>query len=40
MIKKIKDTVPWTYLIGDLNREEIVGNFYEKELQKNKLRKV
>ena len=40
VIKKIKDTVPWTYLIGDLNREEIVGNFYEKELQKNKLRKV
>ena len=24
----------WTYIISDLNREEIVGLFYEKELQK------
>ena len=34
IIKKIKNTVPWTYVITDLNEEEIVGNFYEKELQK------
>ena len=27
-------TVPWTYAVGDLNGEEIVGTFYEKELQK------
>ena len=27
-------TVPWTYVISDLNGEEIVGSFYEKELQK------
>ena len=33
--KKVKNTVPWTYLISDLNRVEIVGNFYRKELQKN-----
>ena len=26
--------VPWTYLINDLNGEEIKGSFYEKELQK------
>ena len=26
----------WTYVISDLNREEIVGMFYEKELQKKK----
>ena len=32
--KKIKYTVPWTYVIGDLNGEQIVGSFYEKELQK------
>ena len=32
--KKIKNTVPWTYVISHLNGEEIVGNFYEKELQK------
>ena len=34
VIKKVKDTVTWTYVINDLNREEIVGTFYEKELQK------
>ena len=32
--KKIKNTVPWTYEICDLNGEEIVGSFYEKQLQK------
>ena len=31
---KIKNTVPWTYVINDLNGEEIIGLFYEKELQK------
>ena len=31
---KIKNTVPWTYVINDLNGEEIIGTFYEKELQK------
>ena len=34
MIKEIKNTVPWTYVISDLNGEEIIGTFYEKELQK------
>ena len=34
MIKKVKHTVPWTCVINDLNREEIIGTFYEKELQK------
>ena len=34
VIKKIKNTVPWTYVIKDLNDEEIIGTFYEKELQK------
>ena len=33
-IKKIKNTVPWTYVINDLNGEEIIRTFYEKELQK------
>ena len=32
MIKKVKHTVPWTYVINDLNREEIVGTFYENKL--------
>ena len=34
VIKKIKNAVPWTYVIDDLNGEEITGTFYEKELQK------
>ena len=34
IIKEIKSTVPWTYVINDLNGEEISGTFYEKELQK------
>ena len=34
MIKKFKNTVPWTYAISDLKGEEIVATFYEKELQK------
>ena len=34
VIKKVKNTVPWTYVIIDLNGEEITGTFYEKELQK------
>ena len=34
IIKKVKNTVPWTYVINDLNGEEIMGTFYEKELQK------
>ena len=29
VIKKIKNTVPWTYVINDLNGEEIIGTFYE-----------
>ena len=34
IIKKIKNTVPWIYVINDLNGEEINGTFYENELQK------
>ena len=34
VIKKVKNTVPWTYVINDLIGEEIVGTFYEKGLQK------
>ena len=34
VISKIKNTVPWTYVVSDLNGEEITGSFYEKELQK------
>ena len=34
VIKEVKDTVPWTYAISDLNGEKIIGTFYEKEQQK------
>ena len=34
VIKKVKNTVPWTYVTNGLNGEEIMGTFYEKELQK------
>ena len=34
IIKKIKNTVPWTYVVNDLNGEKIIGTFYENELQK------
>ena len=34
VVNKIKNTVPWTYAIRDLNGEEITGSFYEKELKK------
>ena len=37
VIKKVKNTIPWTYVINDLNGEEIIGKFYEKELQKTNL---
>ena len=34
VVSKIKNTVPLTYVINDLNGEEIIGTFHEKELQK------
>ena len=34
IISKIKNTVSWTYVISDLNGEEIAGRFYKKQLQK------
>ena len=43
VIKKVKDTVPWTYVINfvnDLNGEEIVGTFYKKKLLKIKQKKL
>ena len=34
IVSKIKNTVLWTYVISDMNDEEIIGTFYEKEFQK------
>ena len=39
IIGKIKDTVPWTYVISDLNGEPTPGSFYEKGLQKTRREK-
>ena len=39
MIKKVKNTVPWTYVISDVNGEQITWLFHEKELQKTNQRK-
>ena len=33
LLKKVENTVPWTYVINGLNGEEIIGTFYEKEIQ-------
>ena len=37
IVDKINDTVPYTYNLKDLNDEEIMGSFYDRELQKTKL---
>ena len=34
VIKKVKNIVPWTYVINDLNSDEIIETIYEKERQK------
>ena len=34
--KKVENALPCTYVISDLNDEEIVRTFYRKELKKNK----
>ena len=31
VLSKIKDTVPWIYVISDINGESITGSFYGKE---------
>ena len=34
VIKKVKNTVPWTYVVNDLNGEEITGTFLRKRITK------
>ena len=34
VVSRIKNTVPWIFVINDLNGEEIIETFYEKELQR------
>ena len=40
VIKEIKITVPWTYVINDLNSQEIIGTFYEKRTAKDKSTRI
>ena len=37
IVDKVNDTVPYTYNLKDLDDEEIISSFYDKELQKTKL---
>ena len=39
IVNKIKNTVPSTYTISDLNSKQIIESFYEKELQKTNQKK-
>ena len=39
VIKKVKNATPWTYVINNINEDEIVVTFYEEELQK-QIRKI
>ena len=39
VIQKVKNIVPWTYVISDLKGEKTVRTFYEKELKKKKIKK-
>ena len=34
MIKKVKNTVSWTFVISDLNGEEFAGTFYKQKLKR------
>ena len=36
IVNKINDTVRYTYNLKDLNDEELIGSFYDRELQKTK----
>ena len=39
VVSKIKNAVPWPYVINDLIGKEIIGTYYEKELQKTNQKK-
>ena len=34
VVSKIKSTFPWTYVVTDLNAQEITGSFYKKNYRK------
>ena len=35
VVSKIKNAIPWTYFVGELNCEEITGSFCKKLVKKN-----
>ena len=35
VLSKIKNTVPWTYVLSNLNGQDIAGSFYKKRIAKN-----
>ena len=40
VIEKAKSTVLWSYVISDLNSEEIIRNFLRKKIAKNKSERI
>ena len=40
VIEKVKNTVPFRYVISDLNEEEIIGKFYKKIRKSLELKKL
>ena len=40
VIKKVKNTILWTFVISDLKGKQIVATFYEKELQEKNQRSL
>ena len=40
MIRKVENTLAWTYIISHLKGEEIIGTFCKKELQKTNQKKI
>ena len=40
LIKKVKNTVPWSFVISDLNIEELLKYFTKKIAKKNKSKRI
>ena len=40
VIKKVKNTGLWTYIINNVNSKEIFGTFYKKEFCKNQIKRI
>ena len=34
VIKKVRNTVPWTYVVSDINREKVAGTLYAQNCKK------